>query len=352
MTPNHVSLIVPGSIDTRTGGSIYDRRIALALRARGWSVDIEELDDSFPHPTPAVLGDAARVLAAIPEGRSVLVDGLAFGAMPVQVEREATRLRLIAVVHLPLADEVGLDRETAARFDTSERRALAAASLVVVTGSPTIAALERYSVTRDRIALVEPGTDRAPIARGSGGALVNLVCVATLNPGKGHDVLIRALASVPSRDWRLVCVGSRRRDPPTADRVGAMICAEKLQDRVELVGELDEAGVAAAYDRANLFVLASFRETYGMAVAEALARGLPVVGTTTGAIPDLVGDEAGLLVPPGDDVALAAALSRAIGDAELRARFAAGARRVRDRLPTWDDAAEKMATVLELAEDG
>jgi len=347
-----VTLIVPGSIETRTGGSIYDRRIASALRARGWTVDIEELDDSFPHPTSAALDEAARVLAAIPDGRVVLVDGLAFGAMPSEVEREASRLRLIAIVHLPLAAEVGLDSTTAARLDAGERRALAAASLVVVTGASTVASLERYGVTRDRIALVEPGTDRVPVARGSGEAVVNLLCVATLNPGKGHEILIRALASVPRRDWRLTCVGSTRRHPPTVERVHAIVCAEKLEDRVAFVGELDEGGVAAAYDRADVFVLASLRETYGMAVAEALARGVPVVSTTTGAIQDLVGDEAGLLVPPGDEAALARALSRVIGDAQLRDRFAERARRVRNRLPTWDDAAEKMAAALERIDHG
>jgi glycosyltransferase involved in cell wall biosynthesis len=313
-------------------------------------VDVQELDDSFPRPTPAALSEAARLLASIPDGRIVLVDGLAFGAMPSQVEPEASRLRLIAIVHLPLALEVGVEPAAAARLEASERRALAAASLVVVTGAPTIASLERFGVARDRIELVEPGTDPAPLARGSGGTRVQLLCVATLNPGKGHEILIRALASLAYRDWNLTCVGDVRRYPETVDCIRAIACAQRLEDRVTLVGELHEAGVAAAYDRADLFVLATLRETYGMAVAEALARGLPVVSTMTGAIPDLVGADAGLLVPPGDEAALTAALSRAVGDADLRNRMAAGARRVRDRLPTWDDAAEKIEAAIERIE--
>jgi glycosyltransferase involved in cell wall biosynthesis len=119
---------------------------------------------------------------------------------------------------------------------------------------------------------------------------------------------------------------------------------------VSLAGELDDAALEAAYDNADVFVLATLRETYGMAVAEALAHGVPVVTTATGAAADLVGAAeggAGLLVPPGDEAALAAALSRLIGDAELRARLAAGARRVRDCLPTWEEAGAKMAAALE-----
>jgi len=343
-----LTLIVTGSIETRTGGSIYGRRIAAALGARGWTVDVNELDETFPHPTPAALDEAGRVLAAIPDGGTVVADGLAFGAMPFEAEREASRLRLVAIVHLPLASEVGLDAAIAARLEASETRALAAASLVIVTGISTIAAIERYGVARGRIALVEPGTDRAPVARGSGGTPLQLLSVATLNPGKGHEILVRALASLPRRDWHLTCAGSLTRHPPTLDRLRAIVCAEGLEDRVTLAGELDDDGLARAYDRADVFVLATLRETYGMAVAEALAHGLPVVSTTTGAIPDLVGDHAGLLVPPGDEPALAAALARMIGDARLRDRSAEGARRVRDRLPTWEAAAEKMVAALEL----
>jgi glycosyltransferase involved in cell wall biosynthesis len=309
-------------------------------------VDVRELDGSFPQPTAAALDEAARVLAAIPDGATVLIDGLAFGAMPSEVEREASRLRLVALVHQPLAEAIGLEPAVAARLEASERRALGAASFVVVTGTWTVTALERYDIGRHRIALVEPGTDRAPLARGSGGSPLQLLSVATLNPGKGHELLLRALASVPCRDWRLTCAGSFERHPPTTERVQAVLRDEGLEDCVSLVGELDDAALAACYDRADLFVLATLHETYGMAVAEALARGLPIVSTITGAIPDLVGDEAGLLVPPGDPDALAHALTRVMSDAGLRQRLAAGARQRRDGLPTWEQAAQKMASVL------
>jgi glycosyltransferase involved in cell wall biosynthesis len=343
-----VAFLVPGRIETRTGGSIYDRRMTEGLRQRGWSVDVHELDGSFPTPTRAALAHAAGVLATIHDDGIVIIDGLALGAMPDVVEREASRVRIVGLVHLPLAADVSIDPDRATDLEGAERRALASARLVIVTGTATLAMLERYDLPRDRVIVVEPGTDPAPLARGSQGALlpVNLLSVATLNAGKGHEILLRALADVPNRNWRLTCAGSLTRDPATVDRVRAMRRSLELEDRVSFVGELDAARLSECYDGADLFVLATLQETYGMAVAEALARGLPVVCTATGAMPALVGDDAGLLVPPGNTAALAAALARAIGDAGLRTRLAEGARRVRQHLPSWEYACGSMSGAL------
>ena len=342
--------LVPGSIETRTGGYEYDRRIVRGLRELGWRVDVRELDGNFPMPSGAALDGASRLLAAIPDDTLVVVDGLALGSMPAQVEAEARRLRIVAIVHLPLAQEIGLDPAIAARLEACERRALASVAAVVVTGAITVQTLIEYGVGRDRIAIVEPGTEHAPLARGAGAPFVHLVSVGALTPGKGHDVLVRALAEVSHRNWRLTGAGSIDRHPPTAERIRALVGAAGLDEHVLFAGDVDAAKLAALYDAADVFVLATLRETYGMAVAEALAHGLPVVATATGAIPDLVGHgvhAAGLVVPPGDVAALARALSQMLSDPRARQRFAEGARRVRERLPTWDDAARRISQVLD-----
>ena len=341
-----VVFVVPGRLDTPTGGYLYDRRMTEGLPQHGWSVEIRELDESFPYPTSEALEHAARVLADVGDGTCMLVDGLALGAMPAVIEREASRLRIVALVHLPLATDVGIDRDTAARLAAAERRSLGAAALVVVTGTATLPILAEYGISHDRVVVVEPGTARGPLARGSGGSPLQLLSVATLNPGKGHEILLQALASIPHSGWYLTCAGSVTRHPATVDRVRATMRRLGLAERVLLVGELDALRLADCYDRADVFVLATLQETYGMAVAEALAHGLPVVSTTTGAIPDLVGHDAGLLAPPGNTGAFAGALGRVLGDAGLRARLAEGARRVRDRLPNWEHAAKQMAGAL------
>ena len=322
-------------------------------------MEVLELDASFPHPTSASLAHADRALAAIRAGTIVIVDSLALGAMPDLMTREASRLRIVALVHLPLSAAAGLDLDTAARFENAERRALGAAALVVVTGRATLALIARYELAPDRVVVVEPGTDSAPLARGFGGDRaadryggglarpLELLSVASVHPGKGHEMLLEALAAVHCQAWRLTCAGSLTRHPKTADRVRAMVTNLGLEDRVSLVGDLGGSALAARYDVADVFVLATQQETYGMAVAEALARGLPVVATMTGAIPDLVGDGAGLLVPVGDTPALVEALSRVLDDADLRASLAESARRVRQRLPTWDEPSGQMAAALD-----
>ncbi len=341
-----IGFLAPGSLDSRTGGYLYDRRMVDGLRARGWHVDVRQLDDTFPFPSPAALDDARRALASFANGTIVLIDSLALGAMPDELERESGRLRLAGLVHLPLAADVARDAPVAARLLQGERRALAAAALVVVTGSATLGLLEPHAVPHAKIVVVEPGTDRAELARGSGDSALHLVSVATLNAGKGYDVLFRALAPLRMRAWRLTCVGSTTRDAATAARLRELLRSLDLADRVELAGELDAGGVASVYDGADVFVTATLRETYGMATAEALARGLPVIGTRTGAAVELVGGDAGIVVPPGDAAALSAALARVLDDAPLRARLAAGARRAREALPTWEHAIGRMEAAL------
>ena len=348
-----VVLVVPGRLIDRTGGYLYDRRIVAALRQRGWMVDVIELDASFPYPTTAALEHAGRALAGVAAGTIAMVDSLALGAMPDLITREASRLYIVALVHLPLAAASDLDRDAAARFDEGERRALRAAALVIVTGKATLPLLAKHELMPDRIVVAEPGTDRAPLAQSVVAAGVDrtgplaLLTVATLNPGKGHEALLAALSAVRHREWRLTCAGSLTRHPETTDRVRAAITRFGLADRVTLVGDLDGPALEACYDRADVFVLATRQETYGMAVAEALAHGLPVVATMTGAIPDLLAEGAGLVVPVGDTYALTAALSRVLGDAGLRARLAEGARRMRDRLPTWEETSGRMAAALD-----
>jgi len=354
-----IVLVVPGRLTERTGGYLYDRRIVDGLRRRGRVVNVLELDASFPYPTPAAMEYTARALAAVRDGTIAIVDSLALGAIPDLVVREASRLRIVALVHLPLAATSDLDRKTAARFDEGERRALRAAALVIVTGKTTLPLIAKYELPPDRIVVAEPGTDRAPLARGSTGnqpdavsgfsrtGPLELLTVATLNPEKGHEMLLSALAAVSNIEWRLTCAGSLTRHPETTDRVRTAIARLGLEDRVSLAGDLDGPALAACYDRADVFVLATRQETYGMAVAEAVAHGLPVVATMTGAIPELLGDGAGLLVPVGDTPALVDALSRVLSNAELRARLAEGARRMRDRLPTWEETSGRIADALD-----
>jgi len=348
-----VTLLVPGDLGTRTGGYGYDREILAGLARLGWTTSVCALDASFPAPSPEARAHASRALAALPDDTLVLADGLAFGVLDREAAREATRLRFVGLVHHPLALENGVAPDRVAALVESERLALACTRGVVVTSHATVGSLAQYAVPADRVAVVLPGTPELPLAHGTRGrgpiraaAPVALLSVATLTPRKGHDVLIAALARLAHLPWRLTLAGSVTMHPPTTAAVREAIAAHGLVDRVTFAGDLDEAALRAAYDAADVFVLPTRHEGYGMAVAEAVAAGLPVVATPTGAIPALVDDSSGAIVPIDDVDALTASLARMIGDDVVRTSLAAGAARRRDTLPRWADSALAMDHAL------
>ena len=339
-----IAFVVPGRLEARTGGSTYNRRIVEGLRARGRQVDVVEVDGN--------LDDALTRLTA---GTVTVVDGLIFGCVPDIVARHASHLCLVSLVHLPLAADPGLEVEAAALLGRSETRALQSATHVVITGAATRELLAGYGLPVKDITLVEPGTDRpsaeqltaARAQRSRGDGIVRLLSVATLNPGKGHARLLSALAATGLSNWHLICAGRLEPHAHTVAEVQTRITQLHLTTRVTLAGNLDDTGLAAAYQSADAFVLATRRETYGMAVASALAWGLPVVSTHTGAIPGLVGDTAGIVVPVDDEAALTDALRRVLGDAALRATLARGALAAAEQLPSWHDQVAAFERVLD-----
>jgi glycosyltransferase involved in cell wall biosynthesis len=340
---------VPGVLTTPTGGYAYDRRIIAELHGLGWQVDLLDLGPGFPRPQLATRASAEARLAALPPGRPVVVDGLALGVMPGLAEQLATTHRLIALVHHPLACECGLAPDEAATLRRSERRALSQVRRVIVT-SPSTARLlaSSYGVPAGRIKVAPPGSDRVAPARGSRDATVSLLSVGAVVPRKGYDVLLAALAMLADLPWRLTLVGDRTRDPATAQRLDEQIGRLGLAGRVTATGAVASERIDQLYDEADIFVLASRHEGYGMAFAEAIAYGLPVVGTRAGALPETVPADASLLVPIDDPSALAAALRQLIEDPALRRRVATAAQTAAAGLPAWRHAAELFADAIEV----
>lgn len=355
MSRPRVHLVVPGPLDQQTGGYLYDARMAAGLRSRGWVVNVHNLRGMFPDADAAAEASLNGVLSALEDGSLVLVDGLALSGLPGPVDAHRRRLRILALVHHPVSDETGLSPEVRARLAVRERRALAAAAGVIVTSGFTARGLGRFGVPAARVRVARPGTDPAPPATGPGpGAPPQLLSVASVVPRKGHDVLVGALARLRDLPWRCVCAGSLERAPDYVRRVRAAVAEHGLAGRVRFAGECLRSALDRIYASSSIFVLASHYEGFGMVLTEALARGLPVVSTTGGAIPDTVASEAALLTPPGDDLALARAIGSLLdpdepagaaarrgsagAGAQRRAALAAAARRQAARLPDWDAA--------------
>ena len=343
-----VHFLAPGDINRETGGYRYDREVIAGLRRLGYRVAWHALADSFPRPDPVALEQAAAVLARLPAGAAVVIDGLALAPLADLLPAHPHRLRLIALIHHPLADETGLSADQQRRFFELEQRALVLADKVIVTSPFTARELERYGVAAENIAVVLPGTE--PVADHqvfrTASSIPLLLCVATLIPRKGHRFLIEALGQLRELPWRLVCIGSLTTAPPTVAEIRELIAEHGLGERVELMGELTHDMLAAWYRQADLFVLPSQHEGYGMALGEALAYGLPIVSTKAGAIPDTVPPGAGLLTPPGDTQALAAALRLLLTDSWRRQQLAAAARQAGRQLPAWPETAARFAAAL------
>jgi glycosyltransferase involved in cell wall biosynthesis len=343
---------VPGDLATPTGGYRYDRRMIAELRGLGWEIDLIDLGEDFPWPGEAARAAARTRLLAVPAGRPIVIDGLALGVLPEAALQLADRNPLLALVHHPLALEWGLSPAQADALRASERTALTAAKSVVVTSAATAKLVAAdYGVPAERIIVARPGSDPAPLVKGnrdsSRDGVVRLLSVGAVVPRKGFDVLIPALATLGDLRWTLTIAGDRTRDGDCAARLDADIAHCGLGNRIEVLGAVSPHSLAALYAQADMFVLASRFEGYGMAYAEALAHGLPIIGSNAGAIPDTVPPEAGLLVDAGDIPALALALRRVIGNADLRQRMACAARAAAPLLPTWWQSADIFARALE-----
>ena len=339
---------VPGDLDTPTGGYAYDRRMIAELERLGWRADVVELGAEFPRPSAATRAAARVRLDAVPRGRCIVIDGLALGVLPEEAAALRESHRLVALVHHPLALESGLSAAEADALRSSERAALAAVRHVIVTGATTARLLAAdYGIAIGRITVALPGIDPVMPARGSGDGTLALLSVGALVPRKGYDVLLAALATIKDLPWRLTIAGARDRSPATAAGLEAMIAALDLAPRVALAGAVAEARLAELYAEADVFVLASRHEGYGMALAEAIAHGVPVVATTAGAIPETVAPGAGILVPPDDSAALAVALRQVIANSKERLALAAQARAAAAKLPDWPQSAKIFAAVLE-----
>jgi glycosyltransferase involved in cell wall biosynthesis len=343
-----IAFAVPGDLATPTGGYAYDRRMIAELERLGWQVDVVDLGDGFPWPSDQTRARAWGRLSDIPPGRTIVIDGLAFGVLPEAVLQLRVENPLIALVHHPLALEAGLSLQQANILRSCERAALTAARLVIANSAETARRLTSdYGVPVDRIVIACPGTDPAPMAQGSRDGIVRLISVGALVPRKGFDILIASLATLVDLPWRLTIAGDPGRDRDTAARLAADIERRKLGDRIVLLGAVPPERLSELYTSADIFTLASRFEGYGMAFAEAIAHGLPVIGTTAGAIPETVSAGAGALVAPDDAAALAIALRRLIENSDERHRLAAAARAAARKLPSWQDSAKIFARALE-----
>jgi glycosyltransferase involved in cell wall biosynthesis len=342
-----VHAVLPDGVDDPrrpSGGNVYDRRVLDGLVDLGWEVHEHLVPTPWPRVDPSARGLLESVLGDCPDGALVLVDGLVVSAGPDVVAAAGARLRLVVLSHMPL----GYADPAAA---PGERAAMAHASGVVATSRWTrdwLAA--QHGVPAERMHVAVPGVEPAATAPGTGRG-GGLLCVAAVTPGKGHDVLLAALRGVADLPWRCTCVGALDVDPGFAVRLRRALDESGLSDRLTFTGPLTAEALDREYAGADVVVLPSRAETYGMVLAEALAHGLPVVTTDVGGVAEALGpggdeDRPGLLVPVGDAGALADALRAWLSEPALRERLRRSAALRRGSLSGWPDAARAVSDAL------
>ena len=345
-----VHVIVPEGFDNPgqpTGGNIYDRRVCAGLAEAGWQVLVATVAAAWPARGSGAPADLARIVSAVPDGETVLIDGLIASPAAAQLLPHTGRIQMTVLLHMPLA---AVDTRPDADAERSERSVLRAAAGVVVTSEWTRRQiLTRYRIPDRRVHVARPGADRVAVtARPVPG---HLICVGVLSRPKGQDLLVEALANLADRDWHCLLAGSLDRDPDFVEHLRTRITRLGYDRRVRLGGVLTGAALSHAYTTADLLVAPSRSETYGMTVTEALAHGVPVIATTVGGLPEAFGSTAngtgpGQLIPPGDPAALAAALSDWLSDESRRHRLRAAVRQRQPTLRGWEQTAQEIADAL------
>lgn len=344
MTRRPIAFAIPGDINTITGGYIYERRLLESLREIGHEVTHIQLGPSFPHPTPEDMDHAVEALTALSPDQALILDGLVYGSIDT-AGLSQVRADIIAMIHHPLALETGLDPAQSDYLFRTERDNLALAARVLVPSPHTAHILtSRYNVPPGKISIAPPGSDRRPATRDPQAPPL-IISVGILHPRKGHDTLIRALHSLRDLPWSCVIAGGAH-DPAHAKALTHLIADLDLSDRVSLPGRLTDTELDAQYRRASIFALATRYEGYGMVFDEALLWGLPIVSCATGAVPDTVPSDAGLLVPPDNPEALADALQRVLSEPSLRTDMEIAAARAGRTRPTWRDTAQIASDVI------
>jgi glycosyltransferase involved in cell wall biosynthesis len=343
---------IPGDLASLTGGYHYDREVLARLPDLGIEIAHLALPGGFPAPDAQDLALTQHLFAAAPHDAVLFIDGLAFGACPAALV-ESIAQPIVALIHHPLALETGLDDARRQTLYASEKAALSKAVHVVVPSPTTKAVLVAdYGVPEHRITIALPGTKPAPHAHGSGSTSLAMLAVGSVVPRKGYDVLVEALAPLREEAWALVIAGSLDRAPDHVASLRKLVAAHDLEGRITLSGEVEEDALDALYAAADLFVMSSHYEGYGMVLTEAMARGLPIIVTTGGAAGDTVPDAAALKVAPGDADALRAALRQMLRDAPLRSRLAEASYKAGHALPTWEETARIVADVLARVAEG
>lgn len=342
-----ILFVIPGDINLPTGGYRYDKEIINAWKTLGIDVELISLEGNYPFPSEQDKAQALEAINNFPKADIAVVDGLLGGASPEFMQALSKIMPVTALIHHPLCLENGLNENTAQALKDSEQKGLEFVSQIITTSPATTRTVtELFGFDKTKIHTVLPGVKRTQTSQGSKNKTVQLLCVGSIIERKGHTFLLQALSRLKDLNWRLDCYGSTAFDTKLFDDLQRIVKAQNLSEKVIFHGAVTDDLIEAAYAKSDVFVLPSLYEGYGMVYAEAIVRGLPVIATTAGAIPDTVPKTCGILVEPKNIEMLKKALEQLISDKDLRDNYKQGAINAESGFPTWQGSAMRFAEIL------
>lgn len=346
-----VVFAVPGKLDQLTGGYLFDRRVVESFRDRDSAIRVAELPGAFPLVDLVAINAAKDLVSSLKQEEVLVIDGLALPAFASLLPLKQGG-RSIGFIHHPLFLETNLMKDLDRYFSDLESALWSSLDGIICASPSTARTVISAGICHKKVLVASPGVDLPTLPqqrylKGTHGVkALRLLCVATVTARKGHIFLIQALSQLRHKPWTLDCYGCLDRDPDSVKMVRRSITQYGLADRISLHGEISPEQLSSAWLQADVFVLPSLHEGYGMVLTEAIAHGLPVVSTLAGAIPETLPQSASCLVEPSNSLALANVLSELMDDSDKLERLRMAALHERTSLVPWPEAIERWHQAL------
>jgi glycosyltransferase involved in cell wall biosynthesis len=342
----NLHFLIPGDINTLTGGYVYDKIIINGLRNLGYGITVHQLGGDFPFPSAENLEHCKRILDSIPNRELVFIDSLAFGPMHMLLKDYQGKNPILPIIHLPLSQNPNYNEESKKLLAEQERRAFDYANSVVAVSWFTKQLIVGYGVNPDNVWVITPGVFRVPRKTEYPGLPENILCVGSFLPGKGQLVLVHALADMQQYAWSLSMYGIPEFDTDYVQSIKKTIDEAGLAKRVLMHKQVSGDELNAAYLRTDLFILPSLFENFSMALNDALIHGIPVITTTAGGIPFSVPKSMGLFISPGSQGELKQAIKELLTNSSLYKHLYRSASQYYKTANTWENSIHRFHSLI------
>jgi len=336
----HLHFLIPGDIDTLSSCYIYDKRLVEGLKKKGHDVEVYRLGDDFPFPSEDSLNHCHKVIKSIPSAEPIIIDSLAFGTIPSILKEVSATNPIVALIHLPLSMDPNYSAYQRTLFTSPEMEAFSLATKFVVSSEYTFEILLNLGIEAHKINLIIPGIDHFPQKKNYPEKPAKLLSIANLCRSKDHAILVRALTALKDKDWVLHCYGNLDMDRDCLADFQAMIRKNSLQKKILVHATISGKELSDAYLDADLFVHPSDFEIYGMALAEALAHGIPVIASTGGGICKTVPAKMGQFFKPSDVYGLQSILEELFENPDVYKKLYTQALTFAKNAQTWEKSAD------------